>query len=166
MQLNDAPPECHPNLHSALRTSLLSGSQAGCVAGRRLYWTLALSLGAWKLHLHPLLSLTPTLTSKPPSPLCKEAPPPPSSNLFPIPVASVLPLPNTCFSLPYRQRPHIPRLGKRAAFHAALSSGTTHCHSLAQPDFTELAKPWPRQATSSPCAALNPVGNSQTCSPG
>lgn len=63
------------------------------------------------------------------------------------------------------QGPHIPRVGKRAAFCAALSSGTTHHHSLAQPNFTELAKPRPQQAASPVCAPFNPVGSSQPCSP-
>ena len=39
---------------------------------------------------------------------------------FPSPVASVLPLPHTCFPLPSWQGPDVPRVGKRAAFHVGL----------------------------------------------
>lgn len=141
--------------------STLKASSSFWIQGGLCCWQEVLldpgpSLGAWQLPLRPLLIPSPTL-------LLRHRPPlPPTPPLQGHVTSSIIhspsrPLrPQSCpssifvsFTL-YWQGPDVPRLGKRAASHAAFPSNTTHCHSLAQPNLTQS---WPNHGHSKPASS-------------
>ena len=126
-----------PNVFLLLGPVPLSESRVGCVAHRRVCWTLVLQLETWQRHLHPLPA--------PPLSLCKATSllhHPPS---FPSLVAAVLPLLRICFPDPILTRSRCSQIGQKGCLLCCLPLKYHPCGSLAQPDLTQS---WPNQGSS------------------